>query len=396
LARRRATAKNLLKRDIMTDNKLNYFLPYKQLQSLLDALQHAGFSCIGPQVRDGAIVYDVLTSADQLPWGMRDYQTPGGYRLENIPERKAFAFANGPQAIKPILFKPQETVWKVIRDSEGKLIFQAHQPSEIPVAIIGARSCDLAAMSIQDKVFIESTHPDPRYKSRREHLFVVAVNCTYSSENCFCVSAGTGPDVSNPFDILMTEVAEGFVVKTGSDRGQKIITPLNLSRANTPQGKEAIKGVTQAGAMQTKQIPLDNKRALRDLLFSNLNHPRWEEVAERCLSCGNCTSVCPTCFCHSEVEKPSLDGTISEHQREWDSCFTTGHSYLNGTIVRKDTQKQYRQWLTHKVGSWFDQFGTSGCVGCGRCTTWCPVGIDITEELAAISGESNIRIKKSD
>lgn len=143
--------------------------------------------------------------------------------------------------------------------------------------------------------------------------------------------------------------------------------------------------------MQTKRIPLDNQRGLRDLLFANLNHSRWDDVAERCLSCGNCTLVCPTCFCHSESDKPALDGKSSEHQREWDSCFTAGHSYLGGKPIREDTKKRYRQWLTHKVGSWFDQFDTSGCVGCGRCVTWCPVGIDLTEELAAISGESNIK-----
>ncbi|HHT0591921.1 TPA: 4Fe-4S dicluster domain-containing protein [Legionella anisa] len=374
----------------------SYFLPYTQLQNLFQGLQEAGFSCVGPQVRDGAIVYDVLKHADQLPWGMRDRQTPGSYTLEKTPEHKAFAFANGPQAIKPVLFKPHETVWKVERDKEGKLTFKPHQAEEMPVALIGARSCDLVAMNIQDKVFIEGTHPDPRYKKRREQLFIIAVQCTYSSENCFCVSAATGPEVRSPFDILMTEIAEGFVIRPGSKRGENIVSNLNLLEAKTVQCNEAVKNVAEAGAMQTKRIPLNNQRELRDLLFSNLNHPRWDEVAERCLSCGNCTLVCPTCFCHTEVEKPSLDGTQSEHQREWDSCFTTGHSNLNGKIIREDTRKQYRQWLTHKVGSWFDQFDTSGCVGCGRCMTWCPVGIDITEELAAISGESNIRSQQSD
>ncbi|EKD71092.1 MAG: hypothetical protein ACD_46C00274G0002 [uncultured bacterium] len=277
--------------------------------------------------------------------------------------------------------------------SEGKLIFQPHHPKEQPIAIFGARSCDLEAMRIQDKVFIEGQNSDVRYKSRRENLFVVAVNCTYSSKNCFCVSAGTGPEVSNPFDILMTEIENGFVVKIGSERGEAIINHLHLQPAYDFQCKVAIENVENAAAMQTKRIPLDNTRGLRDLLFSNLDHPRWNEVAERCLSCGNCTAVCPTCFCHSEVEKPSLDGTCSEHQREWDSCFTEGHSYMTGKAVRDDTSKRYRQWLTHKVGSWFDQFDTSGCVGCGRCVTWCPVGIDLTEELSAISGESNVRIK---
>lgn len=380
----------------MTVNKISYFMPYSKLQELLYILNNAGYSCIGPQVRDGAIIYDVLKHTDQLPWGIRDHQTPGGYQLEQIKEHEAFAFANGPQAIKPLLFKPQETVWKVKRDPEGKLIFQPHQDKEQPIAIIGARSCDLAAMSIQDKVFLEGPHPDPRYKKRREQLFVVAVNCSYSSNNCFCVSAGTGPEVKNPFDILMTEIDEGFVMHIGSKKGQTILAALDLSKAKAIQCKKADKTIHQAAAMQTKRIPLENKRELRDLLFANLNHPRWEDVAQRCLSCGNCTSVCPTCFCHSEVENPGLDGQSSEHQREWDSCFTAGHSYLSGKVIRDDTRKRYRQWLTHKVGSWFDQFNTSGCVGCGRCVTWCPVGIDITEELAAISGESNVRINENE
>lgn len=378
------------------NDKISYFLPHKELQKLIIALEKAGFSCVGPQVRDGAIVYDVLNHVDQLPWGIRDHQSPGSYQLENISEQKAFAFSNGPQAIKPILFKPQEPVWKVVRNSEGKLIFQPHHPNEQPVAIIGARSCDLVAMSIQDKVFIENKYIDERYNKRRETLFVVAVNCTYSSDNCFCVSAGTGPEVQNPFDILMTEIDDGFVVQIGSKGGQAIIDNMNLQTTHISQCAIAKKNVDLAGAMQTKRIPLDNSRGLRDLLFANLDHPRWEEVAERCLACGNCTSVCPTCFCHSEGDHPSLDGSTSEHQREWDSCFTTGHSDLNGKILRDDIRKQYRQWLTHKVGSWFDQFDTSGCVGCGRCLTWCPVGIDITEELAVISGESNVRKTNED
>lgn len=376
----------------MSKEKTNYFLPYTQLQELIQALNHAGFSCVGPQVRDGAIVYDVLHHAEQLPWGVRDQQAPGSYSLEALPERKAFAFANGPQAIKPILFKPQETVWKVKRNSAGKLVFEPHQAEEPPVAIFGARSCDLSAMAIQDKVFIEGAHPDPRYQKRREQLFIIAVQCTYSSDNCFCVSAGAGPEVKNAYDLLMTEVRDGFTVASGSERATQILSRLNLLKAKSQQCKEAIEGVTAASAMQSKKIPFDNKHELRDLLFSNLNHPRWDKVAERCLSCGNCTSVCPTCFCHTEVEKPSLDGYSSEHQKEWDSCFTTGHSNINGKIIRDDTKKQYRQWLTHKFGSWFDQFDTSGCVGCGRCATWCPVGIDITEELAAIASKE----KKND
>lgn len=376
----------------MSTTTKKFFLPQDHIQDLITVLQQANYKCIGPQVRDGAIVYDELKLAEQLPWGMRDHQEPGRYRLEKIPQQEAFAFANGPQAIKPLLFKPSETVWKVERDHEGKLIFQPQNASEKALAIIGARACDIAAMLIQDKVFIDDKYVDHRYRDRREKLFVVAVNCSYSSKNCFCVSAGTGPCVTQSYDIVMTELEDGFVMNSGSSRGENIISQLNfLQTAHEKKCEAAEQRVAQAAAMQTKRIPLDNKRELMDLLFNNLNHPRWEEVAERCLSCGNCTQVCPTCFCHSEADKPQLDGSGSEHKREWDSCFTAEHSYLNHKVLRDDTRKRYRQWLTHKVGSWFQQFDVSGCVGCGRCVTWCPVGIDITEELSAISGETNIR-----
>jgi ferredoxin len=122
---------------------------------------------------------------------------------------------------------------------------------------------------------------------------------------------------------------------------------------------------------------------LPGLLARNLEHPRWEEVAKRCLSCGNCTLVCPTCFCSDVSDVSDVSGTV-ERQRRWASCFDLDHSYLHGGPVRLTTASRYRQWLTHKLSTWWDQFDESGCVGCGRCLTWCPVGIDLTEEAAAI------------
>ncbi|MBF0393567.1 MAG: 4Fe-4S dicluster domain-containing protein, partial [Alphaproteobacteria bacterium] len=116
----------------------------------------------------------------------------------------------------------------------------------------------------------------------------------------------------------------------------------------------------------------------------NREHPRWDEVAKRCLTCGNCTMVCPTCFCTTVDDVTDLGGTRTERVRSWDSCFTLDFSYIHGGSVRNEGSSRYRQWITHKLSSWHDQFGSSGCVGCGRCITWCPVGIDITEEVGAI------------
>jgi ferredoxin len=359
------------------------FLAREQFQSLLDQLQLAGYRCVGPQVRDGAMVYDDLDFVTQLPLGWHDEQAPGAYQLHQHSDSRYFAWANGPQALKPFTFAPRETLWRVERDAQGRLGFVENLPHVEPYAVIGVRSCDLAALKIQDKVFRESAYQDQYYSARRAALFTVVVNCSHPAATCFCVSTGDGPVAEVGYDLALTELDTGFIVAAGSEAGKKIFLQLTLSSVTDHQHYEAGEQRIQAERAQQRALP---GRNLRDVLFANLEHPRWDEVAARCLSCGNCTQVCPTCFCHNESDDAKLDGADSQHVREWDSCFTAGHSALHGQVIRGETKLRYRQWLTHKLGSWHDQFGSSGCVGCGRCISWCPVGIDITEETAAICG----------
>ncbi len=295
-----------------------------------------------------------------------------------------FCLANGPQAIKPLTFASQEKLWRCQRDANGEIRFTSNEPEIEPLAVIGARACDIAALYIQDQHFLHAQNKDPFYLARRERLFLVAVNCTHAAATCFCASTGDGPQVKYGYDIALSELDEGFIVEGRSDRGLELMQRLPTAEAGKEQLEIAAE-LIQGAAQQQRQLP---SRNLKDLLFDNLEHERWQAIGERCLSCGNCTAVCPTCFCYREDENAALDGNSSEHYRQWDSCFTQGHSYIHGLTIRADTPKRYRQWLTHKLGSWHDQYGRSGCVGCGRCITWCPVGIDITEEIAAISGES--------
>jgi len=361
----------------MEDSK---FLPRRALQTLFDALKRQGFRTLGPAVLDGAIQYRDLIDADGLPQGRTDEQSPGSYHLKADGSVRCFAWANGPQAFKPWLFSARETLWQTRRDSSGKLTFAAQPIKERPLALIGARACDLTALALQDKHFLDAVR-DPYYARRRQDLFIVAVHCTHPAETCFCASTGDGPRATHGFDLALSELDRGYLVEIGSERGQIIALQLPLQPAGDGLQKAANAEIAEAGRRQGRKLPPGN---LRDALFDRLEHPHWEELAARCLSCGNCTSVCPTCFCHAEHDQPELGGASSQHVREWDSCFSAGHSYLHGFSIRPDTSHRYRQWLTHKLGSWHEQYGRSGCVGCGRCITWCPVGIDITAETKAI------------
>lgn len=359
------------------------FLPRTRFQTLLDALHRAGYRCVGPRVRDGAIVYDTLARAEELPQGMRDRQAPGRYRLEQTGGPRFFSWANGPQALKPFVFAPQEPLWRSERAASGEIRFAEISPPAERLAIIGVRACDLAALRLQDRHFQEGVIADSHYAARRRNLILIAVHCTHPAETCFCASTGDGPQATQGFDLALSELDDGYLVQAGSELGKELAAQLTLVRSTTAQRETAAREIEASARSQTRHLP---SRHLRDALFANLEHPRWDDVAERCLSCGNCTAVCPTCFCHSEAEEPALAGDHSRHLRLWDSCFTQGHSYIHGLTIRADTRTRYRQWLTHKLGSWHDQYGRSGCVGCGRCIAWCPVGIDITEEATAICG----------
>jgi sulfhydrogenase subunit beta (sulfur reductase) len=225
---------------------------------------------------------------------------------------------------------------------------------------------------------------DSHYASRRRALFLVAVQCAEPAATCFCASTGDGPTPQSGFDLSLAELADGFVVTAGSDAGTEILAGLDLPQATAEQVRSARQQGETAARKQTRSLP---DRDLRPLLMSRLEHAQWSDVAARCLSCGNCTAVCPTCFCHAHQDELALGAEASTHVRHWDSCFNEGHAYLHGYQVRPDTRSRYRQWLVHKLATWHDQYGRSGCVGCGRCISWCPTGIDITAEVAAMQGE---------
>ena len=354
------------------------------LQALLDTLQRRGYRVVGPTVRDQAIVYDDIASVAELPKGWSDEQNGGRYRLARRDDDAMFGYAVGPHSWKKFLHPPVLRLWQAERHEGGTVVVPEPDP-ETRFAFVGVRACELHAIAIQDRVFLGGPHVDPHYKVRREGAFLVAVNCSHAGGTCFCVSMNTGPKADFGFDLALTEIAGArahlFVLQVGTDEGGAVLADLPHRPATPEEVATADAIVARTAASMGREMRSDD---VHELLLRNLEHPRWNDVAERCLTCGNCTMVCPTCFCTSVEDSSDLAGSETSRSRRWDSCFTMDFSYIHGGSVRASARSRYRQWMTHKLATWFDQFGTSGCVGCGRCITWCPVGIDITEEVRAI------------
>ena len=358
------------------------FLAKSAFDQLFGALAERGYQVIGPTIDQEAIVYAPIRSVEDLPRGWTDEQAPGKYRIIRSDDEKWFGFVVGPHSWKRYLFPPLATLSEANKTSGGWQ-FKSMDDAPPKQAFLGVRACEIAAMEVQDRVFLNGPYVDTLYERRRTQSLIIAVNCTQAAATCFCTSMNSGPECQSGYDIALTELAAGFLVETRTPEGAAIIAALETRLAEADDIQAA--GSARQQAVEQIQRRL-NTDGIRDLLLGNLDHPRWDDIAGRCLSCSNCTMVCPTCFCASVEDVADLSGEHVERQRKWDSCFNIDFSYLNGGEVRDQIRSRYRQWLTHKLASWLDQFGTSGCVGCGRCITWCPVGIDLTEEVAAIRG----------
>jgi sulfhydrogenase subunit beta (sulfur reductase) len=359
-------------------------IPKASLQRVFDDLRAAGYLLVGPTVRDGAIVLEEIEGLDDLPLGWTDEQRPGHYRLKKTRDSHYFDYGVGPHSWKQFLHPPRLKLFSVEKNN-GNWTLRPPQEPPPRYAFIGVRACDLAAIAIQDRVLIGSEFRDLHYAARREQVFVLAVNCGQANSTCFCASMKTGPKATSGFDLALTELPDVFLAEVGSEAGSEVLGNVPWEAATAFDLGRASRVIQHAERQSERQMQTDD---LPELLYENLEHPRWDEVATRCLSCANCTLVCPTCFCTTVEDLSDLRGDRAERIRVADSCFNRDFSHVHGGNIRPTIRSRYRQWLTHKLASWIDQFGTSGCVGCGRCITWCPVGIDITEEVSAIRAKA--------
>ncbi len=364
-------------------NRVLYTIDKRELDKLIGILVRDGFKVVGPTIRDGAITYEEIESTRQLPVGWTDEQEAGKYRLKRRDDDNLFGYVVGPHSLKKFLFPPKQRLFGIKKSGEDGFVFEARQPEPPRYAFLGVRACDLAAVDVQDRVFKQAMS-DPYYAKARNEAIFIAVNCPEPGGTCFCASMGTGPRCSTGFDIALTELKTTFTAEVGSTRGQELIEALEheTTDANTSHLVDLMMDIASehmGRSLDTNDLP--------SILLENLQHHHWSDVAKRCMSCANCTFACPTCFCSNIEDQTDLTGEHAERWRTWGSCFTLEFSYHTGGYSRSSPAARYRQWLTHKLASWHEQFGVSGCVGCGRCITWCPVGIDITKEATVIADD---------
>ncbi|MBT5633092.1 MAG: 4Fe-4S dicluster domain-containing protein [Nitrospina sp.] len=354
------------------------------LNRLIQILIGRGYEVVGPTVRDEAIIYDQVFSIEDFPAGWTDEQEGGIYRLKKRSDEALFGYNLGPHSWKKFLHPPERKLWQAQKEGLDFDIIP-EKPEHKKYAFLGARSCELHAVAIQDKVFMQGTHTDLHYQALRKNALFVAVNCGQAASTCFCVSMQTGPEVENGHDLVLTEVLDDkrhdFLIEAGSEAGKNILKEVKAKPAGEGDIKKTKEIIANTATQMGRKMDTEN---IKELLYENLNHLNWDKIAERCLSCANCTMVCPTCFCSTVEDVTDITGEHAERWQKWDSCFTMDFSSIHGGVVRNSTKSRYRQWMVHKLASWQDQFDTSGCVGCGRCITWCPVGIDLTQEVGLI------------
>jgi sulfhydrogenase subunit beta (sulfur reductase) len=369
-----------------------HILEAQHLNTLVEVLRRRGYTVVAPTIRDGAIVLGNITTAEELPRGWTDDQDPAHYELARRKDAAYFGYAVGPHSWKQFLYPSRLKLFTATKMGKGFDV-QSEEPDGFPpLAFLGVRPCELTAIQLQDKVFRTGSSVDPFYNHMREKSLMVCVNCTQPAATCFCTSMGSGPGAEKGFDLVLTEVVDDgvhhFVVRADSPLGAGVVAELPTREAGEAEIGKADRLVAAAASSMARSVDTDH---LPQVLNENFDAPHWEEIAKRCLACANCTMVCPTCFCSTVEDTTNLTGGQAERWRRWDSCYTSDFTKIAGGNIRMSTRTRYRQWLMHKFAHWVDQFGAFGCVGCGRCITWCPVGIDVTVELRAFREQLTAR-----
>ncbi len=288
---------------------------------------------------------------------------------------------------KGVIFPQSDTLFsfkftKKDPDNPQKVDIELVEQNSFPkTVVIGGRPCDAKGFTVYDRPYTQTDTPDPYYKSRREQTTVVTLACQSPSAGCFCTSVEGGPADKTGSDALITEVEKGYFIEAVTEKGKALLT-----RPGVEDGKayeaEARKDHDSAGEMLKKRFGDIAKPTVSKELFEN--NEFWEEELAKCLSCGACTYLCPTCYCFNITDEAGTDQ--GERIRSWDGCMYAHFTLeASGHNPRPAKFQRYKNRVGHKFLFYGERYdGVIACSGCGRCIRYCPVSVDISEIVSKL------------
>ncbi|UCF06825.1 MAG: 4Fe-4S dicluster domain-containing protein [bacterium] len=253
--------------------------------------------------------------------------------------------------------------------------------------IVGARACDIYALELVDKVQVEGEFVDPFYKIRREKMFIIAADCTECGESCFCNLLGNGPWPERGYDLAISKVSGGFLIVAGSEQGEKIVETNGEFFAEPREGLVAARDENRQRVV--KKLAENNGDypsvdGLPELIREHLTADIWDDIAAKCVECGACTNICPTCYCFLLYDQ-KVDGEHFQRIASWDSCQVTGYARMAGMLnPRPRLTDRVKHRYHHKYDYLVLSHGAVYCTGCGRCIDTCSAGIDMRDAFRKV------------
>ena len=279
---------------------------------------------------------------------------------------------------KKYFLPPKETL--LLYDAEGN--YTVPEDGLVPIVLFGVHACDIYALNILDRVF-GPPHPDPYFQARRRSVALIGIDCS-PDEHCFCRSM-RADFVESGFDLFFHDLGESFLVFVGSPRGDDMT--LATDQLFETVRAEDIDEYKRRSEAKRQRFALDVEiRDLPEIFELEYQNELWDDLGSRCLACGSCSLVCPTCYCFDVTDTNCLSGG-GERCRSWDSCLFRSHAEVaGGENFRGDPGARIRFRFYHKQRGFVAEYGRPSCVGCGRCRVACPVGIDIVEVVHTLRG----------
>ncbi|MDH5376447.1 MAG: 4Fe-4S dicluster domain-containing protein [Candidatus Bathyarchaeota archaeon] len=300
------------------------------------------------------------------------------------PAELDLTFTNSTVPPKALLFKQTETLFKFSLGRSVKI-----DPVDITnerTIIFGIRPCDAKSLAILDQVF-KGDYEDPFYLTRRKNTVLIGLSCTQPGVNCFCTSFKDGPASSENVDVLLTDIGEKYYVEVRSDKGKHLIASMKeLLRSAKAEDENNVTYVEEkAIAAITRNMNIEGMVNKLDKMFEN---SLWKTIAMKCLGCGVCTYLCPTCNCFDIQDETALEK--GARVRVWDSCMYPEYTLqASGHNPRPERVNRIRNRVYHKFNYCPKNYGVTACVGCGRCIDNCPVNIDIIDVINK-AGEAKV------